>query len=250
MSRPHANSAQRLRLHQPPLADATRDQGRDRERERHREPDVAQVQDRWVEQHEDVVLEQRVRARPVENTGRAVLERRRGSEADQREERGDDEHHDERPADKRIVGAPPEAPGDCRRVSRDHDRPQQDRPFERAPHRGHVVERWRGGRPDLLHVREREVPGDQRPLHHHDREHRAGQPEPRVPRRESQCARVAGADRERRRQCAERHRGQHQHQPGVAEREVEARRDHPPSAGQVAGASASARAMRSELASS
>ena len=53
-------------LHQPALADPAGDQGGDGERERHREPDVAEVEDRRVEQHEDVVLQQRVRTGTVE----------------------------------------------------------------------------------------------------------------------------------------------------------------------------------------
>ena len=53
------------------------------------------------------------------------------------------------------------------------DHPQQDRALERRPHGGDVVERRRRRRADLLDVGQREVAGDQRPLHHDDREHGA-----------------------------------------------------------------------------
>ena len=59
-------------LHQPALADASGDEGGDGEGERHGEPDVAEVEDRRVEQHEHVVLQQRVRAGAVGAPGRAV----------------------------------------------------------------------------------------------------------------------------------------------------------------------------------
>ena len=111
-------------LHQPALADAPGDQRGDGERERHREPDVAEVQDRRVEQHEDVVLQQRVGARVRRAAGTtADVERIGRAEAEQGEERHDDEHHDERPADERVVGAAPEAPPDGGREPGEDRRP-------------------------------------------------------------------------------------------------------------------------------
>ena len=112
-----------------------------------------------MEQHEDVVLEQRVGPWAVEagRHGGSGRERVGGTEGDQREEGADDEHHDQRPPDEVVVEAPTEAPGDGRRESGEHDHPQQDRALERAPHGGDVVERRRGRRPDLLDVGEREV---------------------------------------------------------------------------------------------
>ena len=68
-----------------------------------READVAEVQDRRVEQHEDVVLQQRVRARARRTIGIAGGERVGRAEAEQGEERHHDEHHDERPADERVA---------------------------------------------------------------------------------------------------------------------------------------------------
>ncbi len=59
-----------------------------------------------MEQHQDVVLQQRVGATPVERDrhDRARLERVGGTEADEGEERTHHEHHDQRPGDQRVVG--------------------------------------------------------------------------------------------------------------------------------------------------
>ncbi len=91
-------------LDQPALADPAGDQRGDGERERHREPDVAEVEHRRVERHQDVVLQQLVRARPVVGRRRRMerLERTGRPEHQDEEERGDDEQHDHRPADQRV----------------------------------------------------------------------------------------------------------------------------------------------------
>ena len=47
---------------QPALADPAGDERCDRERKRHRESDITQIEDRRMERHQDVVLEQRIRA--------------------------------------------------------------------------------------------------------------------------------------------------------------------------------------------
>ncbi len=73
----------------PCLVDATGDERRDRERERHREADVPGVEDRRVERHERVVLQQRVRAGAV-GRDRALhgVERISRSQQQHEEERG------------------------------------------------------------------------------------------------------------------------------------------------------------------
>ena len=148
------------------------------------------------------------------------------AEAEQGEERHDDEHHDEGPADERVLGAAAEAPPDGGGEPGQDDDPQQDRPLERRPHRGDVVQRRRRRRPDLLDVGQREVAGDQRPLHHHDRQHGAGHADPRVAGRHAQDPLVAAAHAVDRGHRPERRRGQRQHQPGPAERPVQAGGEH------------------------
>ncbi len=56
-------------LHQPPLAEPTRDQRGDGEGERDGEPDVPEVEHRRVDRHQRVVLQQRVRPRTVGRDG-------------------------------------------------------------------------------------------------------------------------------------------------------------------------------------
>ncbi len=81
-------------------------------------------------------------------------------------------------------------------------------------------------RPDLLDVGQREVAGDQRPLHHHDRQHGAGDAQPGVTRRQAQEAAVTAADAVDRGHRPERRRRQRQHQPGPAEGAVQAGGEH------------------------
>ena len=212
-------------LQQPTLADPPGDQGGDGEGERHREADVAEVEDRRVEQHQDVVLQQRVGTGSVGHRDGA-LERIGRPEAQQGEEGHDDEHHDERPADERVLGAPPEAPPDgCGEAGEDHD-PQQDRALEGRPHGGDVVEQRGAVRTDLLDVRQREVAGDQCPLHHHDRQHGAGDAQPGVTRRQAKEAAVTAVDAVDRGHRAERRRRQRQHQAGPADGAVQAGGEH------------------------
>ena len=204
----------------------------------HREADVPEVQDRRVEQDQDVVLQQRVGAGPVEPGGDrwAVGERVGRAEAQQGEERQHDEHHGEGPADEWVPGAAPEAPADGSGEAGQDDDPQQDRPLEGRPHRGHVVERRRGAGADLLDVGQREVAGDQRPLHHDHGQHGAAEAQVGVDRRHAQDAPLAPPHAVDRGQRAERGAGQGQHQPGPPERAVQAGGEHV-----VASAGASSR---------
>ena len=109
-----------------------------------------------------------------------------------------------------------EPPRDRRGVPAEDQRPQQDRTLQGRPHRGEVVERRRVGGPDLLHVRHREVAGDQRPLHHHDRQHDAAEGHPRIARTLLQETLVASAHTDEHRQGADDAGRQHQQQPGPA----------------------------------
>ena len=122
------NSAQRQRLHQPTLAESAGHQGSDRKGEGHREPDVPEIQNRWVEQHQDVVLQQRVRAGARGHPDRTRGERVGGTEAEHGEERQHHEHHDQRPTHEDIVGPFAESPRDRSGEARQRQHPQQDRP--------------------------------------------------------------------------------------------------------------------------
>ena len=84
--KPHANSVQRRVSTSQPSPTPAGDQRGDGERERHGEADVAEVEHRRVERHQQVVLQQRVGAGAVgrdrrrdllEGVGRAEHEQRR-----------------------------------------------------------------------------------------------------------------------------------------------------------------------------
>lgn len=93
-----------------------------------------------MEQHQDVVLQQRVRARPVVDTRRPRGERVGRPETEDEKENQHDADDSDRPGNQFIVETPAVTPGDeCRRQGERKD-PQENRTFERAPHRGEVVE--------------------------------------------------------------------------------------------------------------
>ena len=175
-----------------------------------------------MEQHQDVVLQQRVGARATGDAGGARSERVGRTEAQQREERQHDEHDDQRPTDEHVVGAFAEPPGDCCGEPGEGQHPQQDRTLERRPHRGEVVQGRGVGGTDLLHVEQREVTRDQRSLHHHHGQHDAAECDPGVERALPEQLAVALADAVEHRQRAEHRRGQHHEQTGSAKCRVDA----------------------------
>ncbi len=103
-------------------------------------------------------------------------------------------------ADERVVEPLAEPPRHRRRETGQHHHPQQDRALEGAPHRGHVVERRRRTRPDLLDVGERVVAHLQRALHGEHRDERPGKDQPGVHRCLADAAAVPGDDRQSGRQ--------------------------------------------------
>ena len=168
--------------HQPALTDTPGDQRGDGEGERDREPDVAEIQDRRVEQDEDVVLQQRVgaEAAAVEVGDRAALEGVDRAEGQEEEECRHREHHHQRPGDQRVIEPVAVAAHDHGGVDGEDQQPQQDAALERAPQGRDVEQRRRVARADLLDVVEGEVAGDQRPLHHRDGDDRAAEGQPGV----------------------------------------------------------------------
>ena len=168
-------------LDEPSLAEPAGGQRRDGEGERHREADVAQVEHRRVDGHEDVLLQERVGAGPVvarrDGHGRERVGR---AEHQQEEEEADDEHRQQREADERVGQPAAELAGDVDGEAGEDQRPQEDRALERRPHRRHVEQRRRAARAVVVDEADREVAGDQRPLHGDDGDHRAEQHEQAV----------------------------------------------------------------------
>ena len=179
-----------------------------------------------MEHHEDVVLQQRVRTGPVVHPRRSRGEHVGRAERQEEEERGDDEHHHERPRDERVVEPLAISPHDERGVAGERAEPQQDAALERAPHRGDVEQQRRAARPDVLHVLQVEVVGEDR-VHHHRSGDQAGRGgEPRIVRCGPQQAPVSDHGRVPERDRAEQRRDETDDQRRVPEDAVHARGDH------------------------
>ena len=143
----------------PLVAGPPDDERGHREGERHREAGEAQVERHRMGDHPRV-LEQRIEAAAVRGHRREPLEGRSGDRHHQQEERGEAEHHREHPRVELGLGAPVAADHD-QRVDREHEGPQDDRAFERAPQRGDAVVERRaqvGVERDVAH---REVEGEE-----------------------------------------------------------------------------------------
>ncbi len=116
---------------------------------------------------------ERVRPRSVESRWRMERLERVGREGHQEEEeRGDDEHRQHGPSHERVRQPSAELGHDHRGVTRQDQRPQDDRTLERGPQRGHVVERGRAAAAVVGHELHGEVAGDERTLHGEDRQDR------------------------------------------------------------------------------
>ena len=123
-----------------------------------------------MERHERMVLEQRVWSRAVEpRRRREIAERIRRTGHQVEEEQCHQQHGEQRPADERIGQPTAELDHHRHEIPAEDHRPQDDRPLERSPECGEVVER-RGFRGpvigDELHG---EVAGDQCPFHRDER---------------------------------------------------------------------------------
>ena len=153
-------------LQQPALPEATSGQGGHRQGEGHGEPDVTQIEHRWVERHEHVVLEQWVGARPVVADPRLEPAEWLRWAGQQEEEEGADREHDQQgPTDHRIAQSVPEPAHDQDQIAHENQHPKQNRSLEGRPQGGHV-EQCRGPMAAVLgHKGHSEVPGDQRPFH-------------------------------------------------------------------------------------
>ncbi len=152
-------------LDQPPLPQAAGDEGGDGKRERDGEPYVAQVQDRRVDQHQRVVLQQRVGTGAVQRDG---ADRAEGVGRTDEQAEEEDRHHQDAergPRHDRVVAAAAEPPHHRRPEAGQHKGPEEDRPLEPAPQRRDRVNRRRGQAVVLGHVPEGEVRGQQGPLH-------------------------------------------------------------------------------------
>ena len=209
------------RVEQPALTDPAGDEAGDGEGERDAEADVAEVEHRRVDHHQRVVLEERVGAGTARRDGAAHPPERVGRAGQQQEEEGrDGEEHHERPGHERVLHAAPEPQEGGHEVEGEDDRPEEDRALERAPQAGHVVERRRGRGAVVGDEGQREVAGDQRPLHGRHGQHRAGQHQPDVDGARAHEAAAVLHDAEHQRDPTEDGGGQAERDAGHAERAV------------------------------
>jgi hypothetical protein len=169
-----------------------------------------------VERHEHVVLQQRVGPPPVGEPGRRVEapERVGRRQQQEEEERGDAEQHQQGPPDERVGQPVAEPPDDGHDEAGQHQRPQQDRALERRPQRREVEQRRRAVRAHVGDVGDREVAGDERPLHGPERHDRAQQAQQRVGPADEQQVRLALAQGDGQRDHAAERGGQAEDDPG------------------------------------
>ena len=148
----------------PAVPHPARGQHADGEGEGHGEDDEADVEQRRVDGHQRVVLEERVRAETLGRAGRG--DEGVGGPDHEAEEEGRDDVEDERgPADDRVGRLAPVAPHEDGRDDGEDEAPQQDGPGQRGPHAGDGVQQRRDRAVVLGHEDQREVVGDERVLH-------------------------------------------------------------------------------------
>ncbi len=168
-------------LDEPALAHPPGDQAGDGEGKGDGEADEAQVEHGRVEGHERMVLQQRIRARAVGRKRPAEGVEGIGRTDHQDEEEGDHDVADQgRPADQGIAPTVAVLVDHGRDVAGQDQGPEDDGALEGRPHPGDLEQQRRcppavGG--DVL---EREVVGEQAPLHGEGGEEGTGEDEPGV----------------------------------------------------------------------
>ncbi len=107
------------------------------------------------------ILQQRIQVLALLGGGNEPLERVRGEEDEEEEARGDEAHDAEHARDEPL-GQVAAEDGDRERPSREHQHPQQDRAFVRAPRRREAVVRGQARVGVRRDVGDREIVGDER----------------------------------------------------------------------------------------
>ncbi len=148
----------------PAVPHPARGQHPDGEGEGHGEDDEADVEERRVDRHQRVVLEERIRSEPLRHAGGG--DEGVGRTDHEAEEEGGDDVEDERGvADDRIVREAAVAPHEDGRDDREYEAPQQDGPRQRGPHARDRVQQRRDRAVVLGHEHQREVVRHERVLH-------------------------------------------------------------------------------------
>ena len=151
---------------QPTFAHSPSYQRSNCKRKRHGHTHVSQIQQRWVEHDEQVVLQQRVRARPVKHSCWAGSKRVRWTKRKHEEKHRHDEHDAKRITRQHIVHLFTQPKGHRECVASEDKHPHQNGTFERTPHRCKVVQGGRRNTAYLLYVSKREISIDHGAFHH------------------------------------------------------------------------------------
>ena len=179
------------RRDEPAIAALAEDERRDRIGERHRGEDVAEVEERRVQRHERMVLQQRVRPVPVLRRDRKTRERiRRRCRDEQQEERKHREHDGERGRRKAWNGQRAAERDEGGRAREDR-RPEKDRPLEGRPEADDRVEERSLSRVVLGDVEDREVVRREREHHRERRDHDESKGDASRDPRGQECSDVA-----------------------------------------------------------
>ena len=135
-------------------------QRRDRERERDGKADVAHVEHRRMDHHPRI-LQQRIQVASFGRGRHQPVERIRGEEQEEQESHAHPTHHRDHPGEQhRRQVAREERDGE--RPAGEHQCPQQERAFVRAPGRGEAIVQRQLGIRIRRHVLDREVIPDER----------------------------------------------------------------------------------------
>ncbi len=154
----HQRPASALDL--PAVPHAARRQHADGEREGHGEDDEADVEERRVDRHQRVVLQERVGPEALGHAGGGD-EGVGGTDHQAEEEGRDDVEHERGVADDRVARLPAVAPHEDGRDDREDEAPQEDGPRQRGPHARDRVQERCDRAVVLGHEHQREVVGDE-----------------------------------------------------------------------------------------
>ena len=155
-------------LEGPTFVHPSGNEHRDGEGEGHAKAHESEVQQRWMNRDEGIVLQQRVGARSLKYVCRIMQERIGRTHHQEREEGSNREEHHRGPADDGFGLVAAVVDQDAERDRGLQENPQHERAFERRPKTCNRIQERRKRRVILRDVGERKIVGDERKLHHAD----------------------------------------------------------------------------------
>ena len=116
-------------FYEPTLSNTTSNECTNRKSKWHSHAYVSQIQNRRMEHHQDVVLQQRIWPWSIKHARRTCFEWVRWSQREYKEEQHDNVHGCQCPTHHRIVQSGAVLHHDAHREAREHEKPQQDGTF-------------------------------------------------------------------------------------------------------------------------